>query len=356
MEKEVKACYIHIPFCRKICSYCDFCKMFYRKEWASYYLEALKFEIEESYLGDKLTSIYIGGGTPSSLDRDDLEQLFFIIDSLRKDEHCEFTFECNVEDITDDLLLFLKCHGVNRLSIGVQTFHEKYLRFMNRSLVDSFSKIVLCQKYFSNISIDLMYGINGETLEELEEDLATCLRLDVQHVSIYGLILEENTMLKVNGYVEEDDGILSDMYDLIRKRLKEAGYLQYEVSNFSKEGFSSRHNLVYWNNDEYYGFGLGASGYVRKERYENTRSFNAYLGHHYVLEKHVVTLKENMENEMILNLRKVEGVSKSKFYSKFKKEIRDVFDISRLSEKGDYFYIPEEYFFVQNSILVDFLL
>lgn len=352
----VNAIYIHIPFCKSICSYCDFCKMFYKRDWVLKYLKALECEVDKFYQNEVIKTIYIGGGSPSALGLDELKILFSILKRIKKSNVYEFTFECNLDDINEELLIFLKENGVNRLSIGVESFNDKYLKLMNRKVVNVDNKIKLCKKYFSNINVDLIYGINGESLKELDTDLNNFLALDIEHISLYALILEDNTVLKVNGYNELDSDIQRDMYEFIRKKLRDAGYIHYEVSNFAKPNYYSRHNMQYWNNDEYYGFGLGASGYVRGVRYENTRSLNHYLKEDYRLEEHCVSLRENMENEMILNLRKIRGISKKKFYDKYHREIKDVFDVSKLGENKRNYYIPKKYLFVQNSILVDFLL
>ena len=351
-----KAAYIHIPFCHRICSYCDFCKMYYKSDWVDNYLKALEKEIKTFYKQEKLSSIYIGGGTPSCLNKKELIKLFKIIKSFNLFAKYEFTFECNIEDINLDLLKTLKENKVNRLSIGVQTINTKYLNLMNRTIdSDIKNKIELCKSYFDNISIDLMYGFYGETMNDLNNDLQFFINLNIPHISIYCLILEENTKLKTQNYQELDDDKQRDMYDLIRKVLKKSNYKQYEISNFAKTGFDSKHNLNYWNNEEYYGFGLGASGFVNNMRYTNTRNFNAYLKQNYSLESYSVTLKENMENEMILGLRKTRGVSKKQFFKKYKKNIFDVFDTSLLKENKNYYHISSKDLYISNSILINFI-
>lgn len=352
----IKAAYIHIPFCHKICSYCDFCKLYYKSDWVDSYLKTLAIEIETSYQQEKLTSLYIGGGTPSCLNKKELIKLFKIIRVFNFSKKYEFTFECNIEDINLDLLKLLKENRVNRLSIGVQTINTKYLNLMNRTINNNIEKkIELCKTYFNNISIDLMYGFYEETIDDVKKDVNFFINLDIPHISIYCLILEENTKLKIQNYQELSTDIQRDMYDLIRKVLKKNNYEQYEISNFAKTGFNSQHNLNYWHNGEYYGFGLGASGFVDNKRYTNTRNLNSYLKQKYCLESYNVSLKENMENEMILGLRKTQGVSKQKFYEKYNKNISDVFDVSLLKENKKYYYIPSQYLYVSNSILVNFI-
>lgn len=347
--------YIHIPFCKDICSYCDFCKMYKNKIFVKSYLDELEKEIKKYYQTDIIKTLYIGGGTPSSLNNIELKKLFKIIDIFKLSKDYEFTFECNINDINEKLLLFLKNNKVNRLSIGVQSFNKNLLKMMNRKCCNVKEKIEIAKKYFSNINVDLIYGINGETIDDVKTDLDNFLSLDITHISIYSLILEENTLLKVNNYVEISDEENRKMYDYIRKYLKKHGFSQYEISNFCKKGYFSKHNLIYWNNLEYYGFGLGASGFLNNIRYTNTRSLNNYLKGNYRVEEYNVSLKENMENFMILGLRKIKGVSKKDFYNRYNKKIDEVFNVEKLKENKKNFYISKKDLFVENSILVDFI-
>ena len=350
-----KSCYIHIPFCHNICSYCDFCKMYYNKEFVHKYLKSLDNEIKENYKGDKLNTLYIGGGTPSSLTQEELDILFNTIKTLKLNRKYEFTFECNVKDINEELLKKLKENKVNRLSIGVQSFNKCILDNIGRKEVPDINKILLAKKYFKNISLDLMYAANNETITLLNKDLDKYLSLDVNHISIYCLILEDNTILKINNYKEIDDDLSRKMYDNICKRLKENNYIHYEISNFAKKEYESKHNLTYWHNKEYYGFGLSASGFINNKRYENTRNLNKYINGSYLLEEHTLTKKEDMENEMILSLRTLKGINKNDFYKKYKRQIKDVFNVEKLSENKKYYYIKEDELFISNSILIDFI-
>lgn len=351
----MRGVYIHIPFCNKICTYCDFCKVYKNDNLIKEYLNALKKEITEKYLNDVVKTIYIGGGTPSCLSNKDIKYLFNIIKQIKLADNYEFTFECNINDITENLLKLLKVNKVNRLSIGVESFNCKKLNIMGRNNKNTFKKIALAKKYFSNINVDLIYGLNNETLNDLDLDLENFLKLDVPHISIYCLILEENTILKVNNYVELNSETQRKMYDRIRRFLKNNNYIHYEISNFCKKGYHSKHNMIYWNNEEYYGFGMGAGGFINKVRYLNTRSFNNYINGNYRLEEDFINDKKDMSNEMILGLRKIKGVSKSKFYKKFHKQISDVFDVSKLRENKTNYYISKKYLYVENSILVDFI-
>ncbi len=352
----MKSIYIHIPFCNKICTYCDFCKIYYNKSLVDKYLIELEKEVFSSYKNEIIKAIYIGGGTPSSLDKDELIKLFSITNRIKLTKNYEFTFECNIENITEELLELLKNNKVNRISIGVESFNKDILKVLGRNYDFSIKeKVNLVKKYFDNINIDLIYGVSNETMEILDNDLDNFLELDVPHISIYSLILENNTMLKVNNYREIDDELNNKMYYYIIKKLKSKGYNHYEISNFSKKGYCSIHNLTYWNNEEYYGFGLGAGFYINNIRGVNTRSLTNYLKGNYVLEKEEMTNKINMENEMILGLRKIKGVSKRKFFNKYGVNINDVFDTSKLKENKNYYYIDSKYLFISNCILEDFI-
>ncbi len=362
-RSNVKSLYIHIPFCESICSYCDFCKMFYREELAFHYLQKLEEEILERYRGEVLDTIYIGGGTPSCLSPANLRYLFSIVSKLNKSANLEFTIEANISDIDEEFLKMCKSSGVNRISIGIQTINEKFYKFLNRyndinSILD---KIELTKKYFTNINVDFMYGFRDETMDDLKKDLDFFKSLDVEHISIYSLILEENTKLYIDKTRPIDEDLESDMYYYIVDYLESNGYRQYEISNFAKPSYESHHNLSYWNNLEYYGFGLGASGYIDGVRYTNTRGINNYLRGNYVLEQYEVSDREAKEMEVILALRKREGLEISKFFDKYKVAVFDIFDIMKLVddnmlEMDDRFIrIPKDKLYVSNRIMVCFL-
>ena len=243
-----KSVYIHIPFCKNICSYCDFCKFIYNEKWVGAYLTGLNNEIKDRYMDDPIKTIYIGGGTPSALSIDELKRLFKIISVFNTNDLEEFTFECNLSDINEGLLEILKNNKVNRLSIGIQSFNKKNLAFMERNadFKDALKKVDLCHQYgFNNINLDLMYAIPGETLKDLKKDLDLFLKLNPTHISTYSLILEDHTKLssKNVSYIEEE--LDYEMFKLISKKLNNANH--YEISNFSIPGYESKHNLVYWN-------------------------------------------------------------------------------------------------------------
>lgn len=357
----MKSAYIHIPFCNTICSYCDFCKFLKNTEWLDKYLTELNKEISSTYKGEVLDTLYIGGGTPSSLDINELNRLFDILKVFRLNEIYEFTFECNIENITEELLIFLKNNKVNRISIGVETFNDKYLEFLNRHHTkdSAINTINLVKKYFDNINVDLMYAIPGETLKELESDIDILLSLDIPHISTYSLIIEENTKLYIDKTKYIDDELDCDMYNLIINKLKD--YNHYEVSNFSKLGYESKHNLTYWNNDEYYGFGCGASGYIDNIRYDNTRSITSYIKGKYLLDSNKLSKEETISNEFILGLRKMSGINKNTFKSKYNIDIKSIDTVNKLLsenkliEDSNNIYINPKYIYTSNYILEEFI-
>lgn len=357
----MKSMYIHIPFCKSICSYCDFCKLLYNKEWANAYIEELGKEIKSKYENDVLDTLYIGGGTPSSLDNEDLEYLFDIIKDINLSDDYEFTFECNLNDIDDSLLSLLKRNRVNRLSIGIESFNKNKLKFMERNHTFEEAKriIELVRNYgFNNINIDLIYGIPDEKINVLKSDINKILKLNPEHISTYSLIIEDHTKLKINNINNISEELDAKMYNLIINKLTKKGYMHYEISNFSKEGYQSRHNLNYWNNSEYYGFGLGASGYILGFRYDNTKNLNDYLNGEYVLTENILSKKEDMENEIMLGLRKIDGINIEEFYNKFDIDIQEAFNIKDLIKeklltyKNGNIFIPKDKLYLMNEILI----
>lgn len=354
-----KAIYIHIPFCKSICSYCDFCKFLYNEKWVGAYLTALKREIKDRYMDDDITTIYIGGGTPSALSCDEIKRLMEIISVFKTENLKEFTFECNLSDINKELLLLLKYYKVNRLSIGIESFNKKNLEFMERTAdyKEALEKIKLCREYgFNNINIDLMYAIPGETLKDLKKDLDLFMNLNPTHISTYSLIIEEHTKLdNINAQVIAEE-LDYEMFKLIEKRLKNAHH--YEVSNFAIKGYESIHNLVYWNNEEYYGFGLGAAGYIDDIRYENTKNLKEYLLGNYVKSKEILGKKEKMDYEIMLGLRKLDGINIKEFKEKYGEDIETVYNLAPLYKNKDlikkkgYIYINPSKIYIMNEILI----
>ena len=357
----IKSCYIHIPFCKKICSYCDFCKNYYNELVVDGYLDNLKKEISKNYKNEVLDTLYIGGGTPSSLSSKNLNKLIYILKTFKLNHDYEYTFECNYQDINEKVLPILKSSGVNRISIGIQTFNEKYSKILNRDInkKEMIEKINLTKKYFSNINIDLMYALPGESINDLKMDLEIIRKLDVSHISTYALIIEDHTNLKLQNIKETRDDIQNKMYYLIVDYLKNNGYNHYELSNFAKENYESRHNLTYWNNDNYYGFGAGASGFI--DNIDNTKSVFKYNDGITKVYEEKLSLNELMKDEVMLSLRKTNGINKNAFYKKYDILLEDAFDYKGLvrnnvlMETGENIYIKEDKLFVSNEIIIMFL-
>lgn len=328
MLKKPTSAYVHIPFCTQICYYCDFSKVFIKNQPVDAYLQALIREFER-YDIKQLRTLYIGGGTPTAITA---QQLDYLLTNLTKNLDLsvleEFTIEANPGDLTEDKIEVLKQSAVNRVSLGVQTFNDKQLKQIGRShneaqIYDTIAS--LKEAGFDNISIDLIYALPDQTMSDVKENVAKALALDIPHLSLYSLILEHHTVFmnkmrrgKLN--LPQED-LEAEMFDYIITELEKNGFEHYEISNFTKPGFESRHNLMYWDNAEYYGVGAGASGYVAGVRYRNQGSIQHYLKAvsegNARLSEEVLTKEEMMEEELFLGLRKKSGVSIAKFEERF---------------------------------------
>lgn len=321
--------YIHIPFCDHICSYCDFTKLFYNHEFSSKYLEALNKELSSYNIGKQKT-IYVGGGTPTSLKDDEFDKLLSILDKYF-DSGCEFTLESNVENLTEQKLQIMESHHVNRLSIGIQSSNDKRLKEIGRhhSFKEAIQVVEMAKKHhFDSINVDLIYGFPNESIDELKKDLDNILKLDVDHISIYSLIVSPGTVFYNQKIKEQNPDDSRKYYDLILKTLRDAGYERYEISNFARNKKYSRHNLNYWHNGEYYGVGLGASGYIGNTRYTNTKNITKYLSGEYINEKEIINDEMLLEYYLITNLRLEQGFNRTEF-----KEIFGVDFAMKFSEK-----------------------
>lgn len=359
----MKHCYIHIPFCEKICSYCDFCKMFYNPKLCKEYLNDLEKEIKKYYQNEELETIYIGGGTPSCLNIEELESLLRIVNQFKKSTNYEYTIEGNIESLTHEKLILMKKYGINRISIGIESIDSNNLKVLGRSIQkqECIKKIQEIRNLgFDNINLDLMYAIPKENIETLKQDLDFIISLKPDHISTYSLIIEDHTMLKNNHIKNIEEDLDYEMYQIICNTLKKHGYNHYEISNFAKEGKQSRHNLCYWNNKEYYGFGLGASSYRNGFRMTNTRSITNYRKG-IQIEKEKLTEEEIIEYEIILKLRLIEGISLKEFEEKYKRPFNDYYDYEPLLKEkvlileDDYLKIAEEKLYVSNEIIVKLL-
>ena len=327
--------YIHIPFCNSICTYCDFCKIFYNKKYINDYLNNLEQEIKVRYKSEIVNTIFIGGGTPSSLDDEELIRLMNIIEIFKLNDNYEFTVECNIESITENKLKIMKKYGVNRISIGVESFDNSIIKLLGRNHTkkDVYNKMEIVKRYFSNINIDLIYAAYDD-INILKSDIDCFLKLDIPHISTYSLIIEDNTMLKINGMKNIDEDIDYEMYKYIEDTLEKNDYIHYEISNYAKNGYQSKHNLVYWNNEEYYGFGLSSTSYINNERITNTKNLRNYLNGKYIGTSISEDKEIKMENEVMLGLRKLDGIDLDRFKDKFNVSLEDIYNIDNLISEG----------------------
>ncbi len=376
----MNSAYIHIPFCEHICHYCDFNKFFMHGQPVDKYLEMLEKEFrlyKDRFPEMKLKTIFVGGGTPTALNVSQLDAFCSAIrENLPFSKEGEFTFEANPGDLTEEKLRVLSNYGVNRLSFGVQSFNDELLERIGRShqVKDVYRSISNArQAGFSNISIDLIYALPGQTVEDFSDTVKKAIELDLPHYSGYSLIVEPKTVfynllrkgkLKLPGEDQE-----AAMYEILIEQMEKNGLKQYEISNFSKAGFQSTHNLVYWNNDEYFGFGAGAHGYVNGIRYSNYGPLKKYMepleeGLLPIFEKHEVTDRERMEEEMFLGLRKRTGVSISHFQRKFsinpkelfQKQMETLKSKGMIEEKNDSIRLTRQGLFLGNEVFQSFII
>ena len=311
---NIKSLYIHIPYCKRICNYCDFCKKNY--DFSECLLFVLDLVKDLKQIVKKYETIYIGGGTPTCIDEKLLELILKCCSNLLEKEY-EFTIEANPENLTPSLLKMLKKYGVNRLSIGVQTFDKNILKKLNREVVDIEKNIVNAHKYIKNINIDLIYGIPFSNIDILKNDLKKAIKLPISHISLYSLIINPHTIFYVQNLKEMDDDNLADQYNLIRNYLSENGFEHYEISNFAKPNCRSKHNQVYRKNEGYDALGPGASGYDYKYRYKYTNNVLDYINSKILVEKEEVDKDSDFEYEILLALRTSDGINFEKINKKF---------------------------------------
>jgi len=350
--------YIHIPFCERICHYCDFCKVLYNPNIVNNYLDALEKEISERYKGEIVNSIYIGGGTPSSLNTCELDKLLSILSVFKLDSNYEYTIECNIDTIDIDKINIFKSYEINRISFGVESFDKDIGNILGRECDEEviFGNIYMTKKYFSNINIDLIYGVN-EDIEIVKKDIEKFLELDIPHISCYALIIEEHTKLYIDNYKNINEDIEYKMYEYINNTLTKHGYNHYEVSNYAKSGYESVHNINYWLNGNYYGFGLGAVSYINNRRISNTKNMHKYLDNNYIDNILYEDIIRQKENDLILGLRMINGVNIDSFNKKYHDDLLNRDIIKKLIKDGylvndnNYLRCHEKYFYVENIIL-----
>lgn len=375
-----KHVYIHIPFCAQKCFYCDFAVFVWQGEdWVDQYLGALEHEISrvlDHQPLPRVETIYIGGGTPSLLNESQLERLFSLLARyfpIRTPNH-EISLETNPGTLTPSKLEIIKAGGVNRISIGVQTFHDAILKRIgrNHTAKEAIHAVYMVEKAgFNNINIDLMYGLPGQEMDHLLSDLDQVSQLPLTHLSAYNLKVEENTHFgrwqREGSLLLPGEELEAEMYERIIEKLSSIGLEQYELSNFARPGFRSQHNLGYWLNHRFYGFGAGAWGYLGRERYGNMRALIPYIRHSIKglprEEILPVTEQEEMEEMMFLGLRLTEGISDSRFRERWNVSMNQIYgvQIEELTNKGllekkeDRIRLTPMGRFLSNEVFVAFL-
>ena len=355
-----KSVYIHIPFCKQKCKYCSFVSFPCTEKIVGYVLSLLK-EIDTNYNGEELKTLYFGGGTPSLLD---IQYLKKIINKFNLATDCEITLEMNPDDASIEYLSVLREVGVNRLSIGSQTFDDNVLKTIGRrhNSAQIFEAINLAkQAGFDNISLDLIYGLPNANITK---DLEIIVQLGVQHISTYGLKIEDDSYWGKNPpETIPDDDAQADMYLEVNNFLESNGYKRYEVSNFARVGYEAKHNLNYWNNQEYYGFGVSAHGYIDGVRYFNYSTLEEYMNNPSVhANGHIQSNQEKLEEEIFLGFRKEAGIKteqiKNKFGIDFEEKYKNVlnrFIPDYIEKTSEGYKLTLKGVLLSNNILAEFL-
>ncbi len=366
-----KGLYIHIPFCKQKCKYCDFISYTDKEDIFDEYIDRLSVEAQE-YKGAKIDTVFIGGGTPSLLSCEQLRALTEMVKTtFILSDDCEITIEANPKTLDSNKLKTLKSFGINRISLGVQSFCDEELKAIGRihDGKTAYNTVELIKEHgFNNFNLDIMLNLPNQTKESLLNTLETAISLNPSHISCYSLILEENTPL----FREYESGkfeITSDEYDrelytLAKNILSQNGYRQYEISNFAKEGFKSRHNLKYWSCDEYIGLGVAAHSYLNGTRFYNTSEINDYLkGNYHTKEETVLTKEDKISEYIIMRLRLTDGVPTEEFKKKFNADFYEIYKtiIDKFISAGFMKYEDKSYrltdrgFDISNSIMCEFV-
>ncbi|HFD2029151.1 TPA: radical SAM family heme chaperone HemW [Clostridium perfringens] len=371
--------YIHIPFCAQKCLYCDFPSFARKDHLRKAYIEALNKEIislREKHNNLEINTIFIGGGTPSVLEADELECLLKEVAKLNMAKDIEYSMECNPGNLTEEKLEVMKKYGVNRISMGLQAKQDNLLKGLGRiHNYKTFKENFLLAKKvgFNNINVDLMFGLPNQRLNEWEETLREIISLDPAHISAYSLIIEEGTAFynlyendKLKLPTEEEE---RKMYHLAKKILEENGFNQYEISNYAKDGKECRHNLAYWNMDNWIGVGSAAASYINGKRIKNISSVEEYINSinekGEAVEEIINNSKnDNMEEFMFMGLRKINGIDENKFKKRFSMNINDVYGEilnkyigeGLLIRESGRIFLSEKGIEISNIIMADFLL
>ena len=363
--------YIHIPFCVKKCNYCDFnsygCSYSYEQPYFAALFEEIKKKAK-SFSDYVCDTVYLGGGTPTSVKTENITALMGVLkENFNIAKDAEITIECNPKTAEKkDFEEYLGA-GINRLSIGLQSTHDRILKTLGRihSLADFEECLSDAKKAgFKNISADLMFALPDQSIADFEETLEKVISYDLSHISCYGLKIEEGTPfynMDLNLPDEEEE---AKMYETALAVLEKNGYYRYEISNFSKKGFESKHNLKYWSLDAYLGLGAGAYSSIEGERYSNPRSLSEYMENSGRKEDLISLSKEDLMAEfMFMGLRKTEGISAEEFferfgtdiYTHFSKPLEKFIKQGVIKEKNGRIYINEKMLYISNSILCEFV-
>lgn len=366
---------MHVPFCQHRCGYCDFTLVAGRDDLVPAYFEALQNELATLTQVYQVDSIFIGGGTPTHLPPDRLADLLEIVGThFELTKASEFCVEANPDGLTKEYLLILKDHGVNRLSLGVQSFDDQILNCLERqhSGQEAVTTVERCADVFPNLSLDLIFGVPEQTIDVWKQTLLQALSLPIRHISTYGLTYERGTDFfsrARNGMLQPlNDSIERDMYALSMEMVTAAGLHQYEISNFAIPGFSCRHNQQYWNGNEYFAFGPGAARYINGIRSTNSRNvtrwINKWLRHEPALQDHEqLSLQERAREAIMLGLRQRQGISLEEFKVRFHvaieelatEALRDNLQRGLLQVSSGRLMLTDEGIFVADSVMADFL-
>ena len=323
----VKSCYVHVPFCSSICAYCDFQRAGYSEVLCDKWLDALEIEISMKQIPSGLKTMYIGGGTPSCLKSDQLKRLLEILQPYVSAIE-EYTMEMNPESCTDDVCALVSAYGVNRVSLGVQSFEPRLLQLMNRHHDEKTIENAIASLHrfgIHNISVDAMYSLPTQTMSEWISTLQKCVSLDVTHLSMYSLTIEPGSAFARQRIKPLDADTEADMYEQAISFLENNGFVQYEISSFCKPGYESRHNTAYWHYNDFIGLGLGASGKENHVRYDHPFGFQNYLNDPSHLEVIELSKQDEMFEMIMMGLRLKEGMSLSLFKERFDCDFDDVY-------------------------------
>lgn len=362
----MKACYVHVPFCKDICAYCDFTRCRYQKQLADKWLSKIQQEINHKLNGEVIDTLYIGGGTPTALSN---EQFYALLQTLYPfiKKVNEYTIEANIDSLTENKVKIMKQYGVNRISLGVQTLQPPLLKCIHRTHTIQQIKdcIQLLKKHgIKNISIDLIYGLPEQTLKMWEDDLHIVLReFDITHVSLYALTIEDHSEFGRKHIVNIDSEIETQMYETAIQTLENVGFHQYEISNFAKEKCESKHNQVYWKYDDFIGIGCGASGKQQHCRYENTNNLHTYITKGATPNVIELNKEEEMFEMIMMSLRMRAGLSLSSFEKKFNRSFLEEYQEpftqqlhkNMLYQEGDFIKVTYEGMLLLNDVLLAFL-